>query len=66
MIMGVRRRGGPRRHVQLAEDVAQVPLHRLLAQHENTRDLVIALTFGHQAKDLDFSLGKAARPRPSQ
>ena len=48
-------RGGARRHVELREDVAEMPLDCPLAEEELGGDSGVGLSDGHQAQHLDFS-----------
>ena len=41
-------------HLELAEDAAQVVLHRLLANGEAEGDLLVAESLGQQVKNLDL------------
>ena len=64
--MGVRRRSRPRRHVELGEDVAEVPLDRFLTQHQNVGDLMVAASRGHQSQHLHLPFGETAGSLASQ
>src|SRR5438094_2509025 len=46
---------GPRRHVELGEDVLHVPRNRVLAYDERHRDLSIALPAGNEPKHLQLT-----------
>ena len=59
MLVRVRGRRGPRRHVELDEDVAQVAGHRLVAQHQDPGDIGVAPSLGHQPQHLDLTLAEA-------
>src|SRR5215212_2648649 len=56
VLMGVCGRSRSRRHVELDEDVAQMSLDRLLAQHQCTCDAGVAPPFGHQPQHLYLTL----------
>ena len=59
VVVGVGGGGGPRRNVELVEDVAHVPVDRPLAQEQLGRDGLVGLAGGDQAKHL-----KLARREP--
>src|SRR4029079_9686205 len=50
--------------VQLVEDVAQVRLHRLLAEEELRRDLEIGLAVDDEPCHLEFPFGQRVDARP--
>ena len=66
MLVCVRRGRRPRRHVQLGEDIAQVPLDRLLTQYQRSGNVGVASPFGNQPEHLDFTFGETAGPCSSQ
>ncbi len=69
MLVGVRRRRRPRRHLQLAEDVLQVTSDGVLADDQRGRDLAVALaTATRRSTSRSRSVRTArpaARPRPA-
>src|SRR6266576_4321340 len=50
------------RHVDLAKDVAQVSLHRLLAEEQLGGDLGVRLPVDDQARDLQLARGQGFDP----
>ena len=64
--MGVRSRGRARRHIQLGEDIAEMPLNSLVAQYQGARNVGVAAPCGNQSQDLDLTFGEAAGPRSAQ
>jgi hypothetical protein len=66
VLMGVRRRGSSRRHVQLGEDVAQMSLDGFVAQYQRSRNIGVAAPLGNQSQDFDLTFGEAAGPCSSQ
>src|SRR5215207_6175295 len=66
VLMGVGGRSSSRRHVELDEDVAQMSLDRLLAEHEYTGDVGVAPAFCNQSQHLYFTLRESGRAGSSQ
>src|SRR5688572_26014851 len=52
---------GARGHVELGEDVADVPVHRLLAQRELCGDGLVGLARGDQAEHLQLARRESVR-----
>src|SRR5688572_26300756 len=59
LIAGIDRRGCAVSSAGLDEDVADVAPHRVEADHQLVRDLLVALAGGNQTQDLDLARGEA-------
>src|SRR6187431_680188 len=57
------RRRGARGHVQLDEDVAHMPIDRLLAQEKRVGDGLVGLAGGDEQEHLVFPRAQAVRTR---
>src|SRR5512133_3968877 len=55
VLEGERARGGPRLHVELPEQVLQMPRDGVLADHELRRDLLVALAGGDEPQDVELA-----------
>src|SRR5262245_34653101 len=56
-------RGRARRHVELHEDVAHVPVDRLLAQEELAGDRLVGLARGDEPQHLELARAEAVSVR---
>ena len=63
VLVGERRRRRARGHVELREDVADVPVDGPLADPEGLRDLAVRAAAGDEAEDLGLAFAEAARDR---
>src|SRR5262245_25093468 len=54
-------RGRARRHVELYEDVAQVPVDRLLAQEQLAGNRLVGLARGDEPQHLELARAQAVR-----
>src|SRR5687767_725971 len=63
VLVGVCRGRRARRNVELREDVAHVPVDRLLAQEQLFRDRLVGLAAGDEAQHLELARRQTMRPR---
>ena len=56
LVFGVYGRLGAVGHADLVEDVADVPVDRVDADHEFVGDLLVALASGDETQDFDFAV----------
>ena len=54
-MVGVGRGGGAGRHVELAEDIADVPVDRSLAQAQRVSDLLVGAAVRDQAQHVELT-----------
>ena len=58
VVAGVRSRGGPGRDIELAKDIAHVPVDRALAHAQLAGDALVRVAGGNQPKHVQLTRGE--------